>query len=78
MNRPAARRAVVPEFRQALMALVRHPYMGQIAASATMTDVRRLLLPTTRYFVHYRVFEADRTIEILALWHARRGTGPSL
>jgi hypothetical protein len=38
--------------------------------------VRRLLLRATRYHVYYRVRE--ETLEVLALWHATRGTGPGL
>ncbi len=38
--------------------------------------VRRLLLRATRYHVYYRV--RDETLEVLAVWHATRGTGPGL
>jgi plasmid stabilization system protein ParE len=37
-------------------------------------EVRRLLLPTVRYVVFYRVDNAAREVQILALWHASRET----
>jgi len=38
--------------------------------------IRRLILPRTRYHVYYRV--AGQVLEILAVWHAVRGSGPGL
>ena len=38
--------------------------------------VRRLFLSRTGYHLYYRVNEAERQVEVLALWHARRGEGP--
>jgi plasmid stabilization system protein ParE len=39
-------------------------------------ELRRLLLPRTRYFVYFEV-DGD-CVSVLAVWHASRGKGPPL
>ena len=39
--------------------------------------VRALWLERLRYFVYYRVVD-DETVELLAVWHAARGSRPKL
>jgi hypothetical protein len=40
--------------------------------------MRRLYLPRIGYHLYFHVDEASRVVVILALWHSRRGAGPSL
>ena len=39
---------------------------------------RRLLLQKTRYHVYYTVEEAIRQVDVIAVWHAARGSGPNV
>lgn len=39
-------------------------------------EVRRLHLPRIRYFLYYEIGDPE-TVEVLALWHTSRGTGPA-
>ncbi len=43
-----------------------------------LAGVRRLHLKRIRYYLYYRVKDDPQQVEILALWHTSRGTGPDL
>jgi plasmid stabilization system protein ParE len=75
-NRPAAPGAIRLELEQALALLVEHPGAGMRVRMPRSGDVRRFLLLRTQYFVYYRVHEQQ--LEVLALWHASRGSEPSV
>jgi plasmid stabilization system protein ParE len=55
---------------------VEHPSFGSPFLSTRAQGVRRVLLRRTRYHLYYRIVGDD--IEILAFWHAGRGTPPPL
>jgi plasmid stabilization system protein ParE len=50
------------------------PHIGRPYRQSPVPDARRVLLKGTRYHVCYAP-RADELI-VLAVWHARRGTGP--
>lgn len=75
-NRPAAPGAIRIELVHGLALLVEHPGAGMRVRSPRSGEVRRFLLLRTQYFLYYRVREQQ--LEVLALWHASRGTGPSV
>ena len=75
-NRPAAPGAVRIELEQALALLVEHPGAGTRVRTPRPGEVRRFLLLRTQYFLYYRVRE--QRLEVLALWHASRGSGPAV
>jgi plasmid stabilization system protein ParE len=39
---------------------------------------RRVYLARIRYYVYFQVSSDEELVEILALWHASRGSGPQL
>jgi len=41
-------------------------------------SIRRVLLNRVNYFLYYRPQIESQTIEVVALWRARRGSGPRL
>jgi hypothetical protein len=49
------------------------PRIGARAGNVKLADVRRI-----HYYLYYRVHEAPKVVETLALWHASRGSGPGL
>ena len=75
-NRPAAPDLFATELEAMLGAAALMPSLGAPARSERARGVRRLLLRATRYHVYYRV--RDEMLEVLAVWHATRGTGPGL
>jgi plasmid stabilization system protein ParE len=56
--------------------LVEHPGAGMRVSTPRSGEVRRFLLLRTQYFLYYRVREQQ--LEVLALWHASRGSGQSV
>jgi plasmid stabilization system protein ParE len=52
------------------------PQVGRPYRQSPVSGARRLLLKTTRYHVYY--VPGDQDVRVLAVWHARRGSGPPL
>ena len=77
-NRPGAPNVLVQELSRALDLIAFQPGIGALASNSRLVGVRRILLEPVDYHVYYRVRPVPRRIEVLAFWHARRGTLPSL
>ena len=77
-NRPKAPDAFVTEFERALQLIAVHPGIGARATNLPLADVRRIHLARVRFHLYYRVTGASETIEVLALWHASRGSPPTI
>jgi plasmid stabilization system protein ParE len=75
-NRPAAPDLFLTELSRALQLVAASPEIGALATNSSLRGVRRVLLSRIRYHLYYRV-ESD-TVEVLALWHASRRSGPSV
>ncbi|MFQ5744991.1 MAG: type II toxin-antitoxin system RelE/ParE family toxin [Acidobacteriota bacterium] len=75
-NRPAAPGAVRNELEQTLALLARQPRIGARARNVRTEGVRRVHLSRIRYYLFYRV--KGSTVELLALWHSIRGSGPNV
>jgi plasmid stabilization system protein ParE len=75
------RRAVRTLFRQELTRgfelITTQPGIGSRALDAELPEVRQLHLSRIHYHIYYRVQGSD-TVEVLALWHTSRGSGPGL
>ncbi|HEY0155920.1 MAG TPA: type II toxin-antitoxin system RelE/ParE family toxin [Thermoanaerobaculia bacterium] len=77
-NRVKAPDALEEELRTALDLIATTPGIGAVARNVRLPGVRRIFLNRVNYFIYYRPKADSRTIEVVALWHARRGTGPRL
>jgi len=77
-NRPAAPDAILNELRVALQLVTSQPSCGATVASTRFRGVRRILLRRVGYFLSHRVAPRKKQQEVLAFWHARRGTGPAV
>lgn len=75
-NRPAARSAITEELACALEVIVRQPSAGALARNVRLAGVRRVRLARVSYHLYYRV--TPEAVEVLAFWHARRGTPPPI
>jgi plasmid stabilization system protein ParE len=74
LNRPAAPDLFLEELEQTTDALSRSPGIGMTASARGLPGARRLHMRRTRFHLYYRVVED--TLEILAVWHTARRTGP--
>jgi plasmid stabilization system protein ParE len=77
-NRPKAPGAIRAELERASSLLALQPHIGARAINVALPGVRRLHLGRIRYDLYYRLLDAPRRLEILALWHASRGSLPPL
>lgn len=75
-NRPLAPGALEEELREAFSLLGTQPGIGAPALNVKTQGVRRVLLARVHYHLYYRVHDGE--VQILALWHTRRGTEPQL
>lgn len=74
-NRPAAPKLFAEELATALEQLERNAFFG-VLYSFPAFEVRRFLLPRSRYHVFYSV--EGELVKVSAVWHAVRGKGPPL
>jgi plasmid stabilization system protein ParE len=77
-NRTKAPDALEEELTTALDLIATTPAIGAVARNVALPGVRRIFLNRVNYFVYYRPRAESRVVEVVALWHARRGTGPRL
>ena len=77
-NREAAPDALREELRNALRLIAAQPSIGARAESTKLPGVRRIHLSRVHYHVYYRLRPDGNAVEVLALWHARRGPSPGI
>jgi plasmid stabilization system protein ParE len=75
-NRDKAPEAFDDDFAEALDRIRTNPGRG-MPVSARRVGVRSVWLDRIGYYVYYRLVD-DEIVEILALWHASRGSRPRL
>ena len=78
LNRPKAPDAIRSELERASSLIALQPEIGTRATNITLAGVRRLHLARIHYDLYYRLVESPRRLEVLAFWHARRGTRPPI
>lgn len=77
-NRTKAPNALEEELRTTLDLIAQTPSIGAVAHSIALPGVRRIFLNRVNYFLYYRPKPEVRLIEVVALWHSRRGSAPRL
>lgn len=77
-NRLAAPNAVRQELENAFALIASQPRIGSRATSVKLQGVRRIYLPVIKQFLYFHVVASPERIEVVALWHARRETGPPI
>jgi plasmid stabilization system protein ParE len=75
-NRPSAPGAIDVELAKAIDLISAQPGIGARADDPDLPGVRRIRLDRIGYHLYYSA--TSERIEILALWHVRRGSGPPL
>jgi plasmid stabilization system protein ParE len=77
-NREAAPWAFREELENAFHLIAAQPHVGAKATNAKLPGVRRIHLSRVHYHLYYRVSTDQTIIEVLALWHAKRGQSPHI
>jgi len=77
-NRPAAPFAFADDIERAFQLIATQPGIGAQARNVKKEGVRRLFLSRTGHHLYYQVNSEAGRVEVLALWHARRGREPSV
>ena len=78
MNRPAAPNAVRQEVQQAFALIAAQPRIGSRATNVNLPGVRRVYLPIIKQYLYYHLVGESEYVEVVALWHSRRGEGPPI
>ena len=78
VNRPKAPGAFHEEIERALELVSTQPQIGAKVGNVKLASVRRIHLSRIHYHLYYRVRQPPEVVEILALWHTSRGSGPEL
>lgn len=77
-NRIKAPEAFSEELACAFQLLASQPAIGAQARNVKLVGVRRVHLQRIHYYLYYRVRANTDTVEVLALWHTKRGVLPDL
>ena len=75
-NRPLAPEAFDEELAEAFSLLSLEPGIGAPVTNTRAQGVRRLHLARIHYFLYYHVRSEE--VQVLAIWHTSRGTGPNI
>jgi plasmid stabilization system protein ParE len=77
-NRFAAPALFDDEFDGVLRLIFEMPAAGVMWPTARNPRMRRVLMSETHHHIYFYVDEAKRTVVIVAVWGAPRGSGPKL
>lgn len=77
-HRDKAPEALAEDVEQALDLVGALPATGQRVSHPRLAELRRLHLSRIHYYLYYSVDRPADTVEVLALWHVRRGMPPRL
>ena len=76
INRPDAPDAISQELDEALARISLEPAIGEPFPRSRLRGIRRRFLRRIHHHIYYRV--VGEGIQIIAFWHARRGSGPPI
>ncbi len=77
-HRPASPSLFVTELADALELLMTTPGIGTAYLGSGAITIHRLLLRRSRYHVYFSYDGVADLVEVRAVWHASRGSGPTL
>ena len=78
LNRTAAPKQFGKNLERAFALIASQPHVGGRAFNVKLPDVRRVYMPRIKYHVYYHVVGAPQYVEVIAIWHARRGDRPPI
>jgi len=75
-HRTAAPNLFLDELEAAFTLIGSAPHVGHPYRRSPLGGTRRVLLARTRYHLYYALLGDE--VVVLAVWHARRGSGPPI
>ena len=78
LNRRAAPNAIREELQRLLPLIALQPKIGSRATNVKLEGVRRIHIRRINYHLYFHVTGTPEFLEVLALWHSRRGSGPPI
>jgi plasmid stabilization system protein ParE len=75
-HREKAPDAVEEDFEEAKELLSHQPLIGLVVSTTRLKGVRRIHLQRIGYYIYYRI--GRQSVEILRIWHVRRGQPPRI
>ncbi|WP_437675727.1 type II toxin-antitoxin system RelE/ParE family toxin [Sorangium sp. So ce131] len=77
-NRPEAPDLFSFELAEALESLIDSPTLGTLYTERRGVTIRRLILHRSRYHIYFSYHADADVVDVRAVWHASRGSGPKL
>lgn len=77
-HRDKAPDALAEEIERAFDLIQVLPHSGQRIRHPTIPHLRRLHLARIHYYLYYQLIDDEEFVEVLSLWHVRRGQPPEL
>ena len=77
-NRDAVPNAVREELERISSLITAQPNVGTLARNVTLPNVRRIGMRRISFDLYYHVVGSPEYVEVLAIWHWRRGSGPPI
>ena len=77
-NRAGAPAIFARDLATAFDLIEEFPYAGEVVPHRLVANLRRILLGRSQYHLYYVAHPSDSVVEVLALWHASRGTRPPI
>jgi ParE toxin of type II toxin-antitoxin system, parDE len=77
-NRKAAPNAVREELDHAFTLIASQPFIGGRADNVKLEGVRRIFLSIIKQYLYYKPLTDPERVQVVALWHTRRGSGPPI
>lgn len=78
LNRRAAPNAIREEIEHLLPIMALQPRIGARAKGVKLKGVRRIHIKRINYHLYYHVTGDPEFLEVVALWHSSRGSGPPI
>ena|ERR1041385_4380226 len=78
LNRPAAPNAIREELQRLLPIIAMQPRIGSRATNVKLEGVRRIHIRRIWYHIYFHVTGTPEFLEVVALWHSSRGSGPPI
>jgi plasmid stabilization system protein ParE len=77
-NRLTAPAMLSDEIASAFELIIDMPFAGEPVIHPRIEGLRRILLGRTRYHLYYVALGDRSAVEVIALWHTKRGAAPPL
>ena len=79
LNRQKAPNAILEELERIGALIAFQPHLGARATNVKLPGVRRIHIERIHYDLYYRALGTPpESVEIVALWGSRRGSGPPI